>query len=143
MTAAEHPSVTLRRASARLREAMAPATPPPWSVAFIDGEIPAIDGPGLPGLVAEMQQRTARAMGDAALAVLLRNAAEGIAGWLEAEAEHAERFTATDPYGRSRWCQQCAGTLGRDCACWDAALATARAILGEEDSAATAAGQED
>ena len=143
MAAAEHPAEVMRRAASRLREAMTAATPPPWRVSFIDGVIPAIDGPAPDGhLVAEMQQRTARAMGDAAIAVLLRNSAEALAGWLELEAERARKEIRV-PFVRSPElrCRTCDGTpdVPGGCECWDAALATARAILGEEDDAATVA----
>lgn len=131
---AEHPAETMRRAATRLRELHGAATPPPWRVSYIDGTRPVVDGPG-PGCVADPlagSEQSGRRKADADLIVVLRNSAESLAAWLEAEAVTCERMTVTDPYGRSRWCHQCGGSHGRNCACWDGALATARAILGED-----------
>lgn len=146
---AEHPAALLRRASARLREATGEATPGPWHVAFLDGVAPLVDGPG--HMVAKMHRcghpgHEGRAKADASLTALLRNSAEALAGWLELEAERARKEIRV-PFVRSPElrCRTCDGTpdVPGGCECWDAALATARAILGEEDSAATAAGSEE
>ena len=137
---AEHPSLVMRRAANLLREAGSTATPPPWRVSYLDGVVPVVDGADPSGhLVARMHTPCEgeagcgeRAKANATLIALLGNARESLAGWLEAEADRADRFTTTDPYGRNRWCQQCGFTLGRGCGCWGGALATALAILGEE-----------
>jgi hypothetical protein len=129
----------MRRAATHLRELHGAATSAPWRVSYINGTSPAVDGPGKPDghLVAEMYRCPDRAHAgreghDAELIVALRNSSESLAAWLEAEAVTCERMTVTDQYGRSRWCHQCGGSHGRNCACWDGALATARAILGED-----------
>ena len=139
---AEHPAETLRRAAVALREAGSTATPPPWRVSYLDGVDPAVDGPGMPDghMVAEMYRcgdpaHEGRQQADATLTVILRNASPSLAGWLEAEAERAERTIQagrsiiTDQYGL--WCHTCDGLHGHGCACWDGALSVARAILGE------------
>jgi hypothetical protein len=122
----------MRRAAARLREASANATPPPWRVAFLDGVAPLVDGPG--HMVAKMHrcghpEHEERAKADATLAALLRNASEPLAGWLELEAERAERTMI--PHEDGLWCLWCGGVYGHNCACWDGALTVAREILGE------------
>lgn len=125
----EHPAQVMRRAAARLRGAAGEATPGPWGVSFLDGVTPVVDGPGPGDLVAEMQQqRMDRAKADAELIVLLRNSAEALAGWLESEAVRSERDVQGGPV--AWWHRGCA-YLGSGCDCWDAALSTARAILGE------------
>jgi hypothetical protein len=126
---AEHPAALMRRAAARLLEASAAATPAPWRVAFLDGRVPVVDGPG-PGIVADPRRA------DAELIAILRNAAEALAGWLEAEAERASREIGA-PFVRSPElrCRTCDGTpdVPGGCECRDGALSVARAVLGEAD----------
>ncbi len=130
---AEHPSQLMRRAASRLREAHASATAPPWRVSFIDGLGPMVDGPG--PMIAEMYRYGSTDEGhpkaNATLITLLRNSAEALAGWLEAEADRAGRTMITDRDGL--WCLTCGGVYGHNCACWDGALSVARAILGEQE----------
>jgi hypothetical protein len=134
---AEHPSEVMRRAASRLRELSGTATPAPWRVSYIEGIVPVVDGPNPDGhLVAETcrcrnEAHQGRARGDAGLITVLRNSAEDLAGLLEAEADRAGRTMVTDKDGT--WCLTCGGLYGHNCGCWDAALATARAILGEAD----------
>jgi hypothetical protein len=117
----EHPAALLRRAAACLLKASAAATPAPWRVAFLDGRVPVVDGPG-PGIVADPRRA------DAELIVILRNSAEALARQLELEAERcAEEVRVTEA---DRWCRICTGTPER-CPCWKGPLATARVILGE------------
>jgi len=136
----EHPAALMRRAVARLLKASATATPGPWRVSFIDGVIPVVDGPGPESsLVAEMYwrghfPRDGHLKADATLIAILRNSAEALAGWLEAEAERASREIGV-PFVRSPdlRCRTCDGTpdVPGGCECWDEALSVARAILGE------------
>lgn len=132
---AEHPSQVMRRAAARLREASRAATPPPWRVSYIDGVTPAVDGPSPDGhMVAEMYDQCGdpdhadRPKADAELIVILRNASEALAGWLEKEARRADEETRVTASGR--WCRIC---IGEHCACWDGALSVALKILGEAE----------
>lgn len=134
---ADHPSQVMRRAASKLREAGSTATPVPWRVSYLDGAVPVVDGADPSGhLVAMMHTPCAgeagceeRATANATLITLLRNSAEALAGWLEAEAGRAERDLSGVP--DDRWCSRCGGIYGVSCNCWDGALATARAILGE------------
>lgn len=151
----EHPAAIMRRAASRLREATAGATPPPWRVSFIDGIEPVIDGPGLPDghMIAEVYRcedpgHQGRPEADAALAVLLRNSAESLAGWLEDYTRRAEsaiillKTVVAEP--RRFWCRWCERELQPNvdgCKCWDAALAVSRAILGEGRAAEETARQ--
>jgi hypothetical protein len=136
---AEHPAALMRRAAARLLEASAAATPPPWRVSFLDGRVPVVDGPG-PGIVADPRRA------DAELIVILRNAAGPLAGWLEETARRCEENVAEDrpecthdDFCRCEkpllfGCDFCGEWLvTKGCTCWDGAMATARAILGEAE----------
>jgi hypothetical protein len=102
-------------------------------VSFADGDAPVVDGPGPDGhIVAEMYrcgypEHEGRQKADATLITLLRNSAVALAGWLEQEADKAERATVMG------WCRNCGGIHGRNCACWDGALSVAREILGEQE----------
>ena len=131
---AEHPSALMRRAASRLRELAGRATPVPWRVSFIDGTEPIVDGPGPDGhMVAEMYQcgdpvHGRRPKADAELIVLLRNSVEPLAGLLEETARRADDDVMGGPV---LWWHRGCAFLDSGCACWDKALATAHAILGE------------
>jgi hypothetical protein len=85
-------------------------------------------------MVAEMYRcgdpaHEGRQKADATLIVLLGNAREPLAGWLEETAGRCAEEVKDDP---GPWWHCGCGYLGGACKHWDGALAVAREILGEE-----------
>lgn len=138
---ADHPSQVMRRAASRLRELAGGATPGPWRVSFIEGAWPVIDGPTPDGqLVAEPFRRSTpdydpvQRSNAEWIAAMDPAVGVALAGLLEAEADSARR-AVHDTLAGGKWCGRCDRGLEpagpSACLCWDGALATARAILGE------------
>lgn len=124
----------LRRAAAGMREKAADTTPGPW----------AFTGADVVSRVADRHWAGACAAnavgGDGGhIASWHPLVAVAVAGWLETEALRAEAGLA--PHRKHRgcghsgdggWCcDRCGDVLGENCACWDKAMAVARAWLGE------------
>jgi hypothetical protein len=57
--------------------------------------------------------------------------AEALELLLEKEAVRADKRVSLALLGW--WCHECGAIAGNGCDCWDGALATARAVLGEAD----------
>lgn len=137
---ADNPVVALlRRAAADLREMAQAATPGPWGVVLIDGAPPAVDGPAADGhMIAETYacgdpEHAGRANADAAhIAGWHPLVAAAVAGLLEAEAKRAEAGLFFNPdYPQEGWWCVYGSQWPAACKCFDAALAVARAWLGE------------